>query len=1118
MGITILIIATGCGKVEITFHSKKAIFDRSPTLTTAAFIGPATPPTLLNINPASPSTSTTPTLDGLATTDTATVKLFTSSTCASNEIGSGSKDEWETGGISVTLIANTASQIYVQAYDLIGNPSICQSITIYQHDSNGPTPVDSLSPGSATLNMLSQSPPMNWAGGAVDAGIGFDHYEYSIGTTNGGTNIVDWTSAGTSTSTTATGLSLTPETFYYFNLRAIDLLGNLSTVTTASWQTHAEALAIAPTSANLLPRDSQTFSATGGYLPIIYSLSIATGSINSTTGQYTSPNDVGNVTVYATDDTATQVSATVNIALVIVATTSSKTLATNEKYQFSATNGFPAYTWLITSGSGSIDSSTGDYIAPLTANMATIRTTDIEGYFDNISITTNEFVESDRWGLFNEFNFRARALTRDSAGNIYAGGGGGDRTDGSFPHWIIRKWDGSSWTTIEDYMGSTNNLYALTSDNAGNIYAAGVTSGYPKWTVRKWNGTAWSTIDEYQMELNQEAEAHALTADNFGNVYTAGYARNTAGYYFWIVKKWDGSSWTVIDNYQLAANKIAQASALTSDGTNIYSTGCAQDASNYFHWIVRKWDGSSWSTIGDYRYVATKASNGTALTLDGNGYLYTSGYVRDASNYLHWIVRKWDGSSWSTIDDYQLSANKAAFSYALISDNGNNVYAGGYAQDASGAPHWIVKKWNGSSWTTVDDYLGEPGSSAAYVSALTTDNAGSFYAGGYVVEASGAEHWIVRTGDSSWNTSDNFSMTASISAGVNALAQDGASNIYATGWADDGSGVYDYGHWIVRRWNGSSWSTIDDFRLSINEDIWASANAVTVDGSGSIYVTGYATDDSYYEHWIVRKWDGSSWSTIDDYQLEPTKKSVGHSIVADGSGIVYASGQAYDISNYAYWIVRKWDGSSWSTIDDYQLEPTKTASSNSLVSDNAGNIFIAGSAKDASNYYHWIIRKWDGSSWSTIDDYQLEVGYDAMAFSLMRNNDGTIYVTGSAKDASNYYHWVIRKWDGSSWSTIDNYQLTADGSANAYSITQDGSGNLYVTGNANDTSYISHWIVRKWNGQYWSTVRDEVFSSTFWTRSATGNALIYDTLNDLIYCGGQREDGWSSDWYVEKLP
>lgn len=75
----------------------------------------------------------------------------------------------------------------------------------------------------------------NWSG-ASDPHSGIAHYEYAVGTTAGGTNIVNWTSNGTATNVTHTGLNLTYGTMYYVSVRTTDGAGLTSSGVSSNGQ------------------------------------------------------------------------------------------------------------------------------------------------------------------------------------------------------------------------------------------------------------------------------------------------------------------------------------------------------------------------------------------------------------------------------------------------------------------------------------------------------------------------------------------------------------------------------------------------------------------------------------------------------------------------------------------------------------------------------------------------------------------------------------------------------------------------------------------------------------------------------------------------------------------
>ena len=67
-----------------------------------------------------------------------------------------------------------------------------------------------------------------WSASDPDSGI--SEYQYSIGTWAGGTDVINWTSVGTQTEATRTGLSLVEGVSYYFNVKAKNGVGTWSPV------------------------------------------------------------------------------------------------------------------------------------------------------------------------------------------------------------------------------------------------------------------------------------------------------------------------------------------------------------------------------------------------------------------------------------------------------------------------------------------------------------------------------------------------------------------------------------------------------------------------------------------------------------------------------------------------------------------------------------------------------------------------------------------------------------------------------------------------------------------------------------------------------------------------
>jgi len=116
----------------------------------------------------------------------------------------------------------------VKAYDIYGTDSQIAR-------SDGVT-IDAISPLIGLIKEGSVNNDMDWQqstsilnlywSGSDSREIAF--YEYSVGTSSGDSNIINWTETGIQTSVTTTGLQLVENVTYYANVRAFDMAGNRS--------------------------------------------------------------------------------------------------------------------------------------------------------------------------------------------------------------------------------------------------------------------------------------------------------------------------------------------------------------------------------------------------------------------------------------------------------------------------------------------------------------------------------------------------------------------------------------------------------------------------------------------------------------------------------------------------------------------------------------------------------------------------------------------------------------------------------------------------------------------------------------------------------------------------
>jgi hypothetical protein len=316
-------------------------------------------------------------------------------------------------------------------------------------------------------------------------------------------------------------------------------------------------------------------------------------------------------------------------------------------------------------------------------------------------------------------------------------------------------------------------------------------------------------------------------------------------------------------------------------------------------------------------------------------------------------------------------------------------------------------------------------------------------------------------------------------------------------------------------------------------DYWSGGNGsknfgMVVAPSGTIYSAG----TSYFPAYAPGAWHGivlasadagGNWTTVLDDA--PPGYSVGFSggIVSDSAGNLYVAGVSFDSTGEGtdHWtVLRTTDGGdTWTTVDDFDTGGYSGADpTTGITVDSDGDVYVAGTSFVAGKLT-WTIRKGaGGTSFSTVD---LVTGSSPTAMfahptaGIFAAGAKTVVIKGKTSNV-----WLVRRSTngGASWSEVDAFQLAAGHSAHANGIGADALGNLYVVGRGTTTSQgnnIYHWVVRKSidGGSSWSTVDDFVPS----TNSAEARCVVA-TPNRGLYVAGIATTSTGSHWIVRKNP
>ena len=414
----------------------------------------------------------------------------------------------------------------------------------------------------------------------------------------------------------------------------------------------------------------------------------------------------------------------------------------------------------------------------------------------------------------------------------------------------------------------------------------------------------------------------------------------------------------------------------------------------------------------DYAYAIALRSDtvyvtGASATIADWPYSFDYATVKYLPNGDTAWVRRYNGTG-NDVDEAK----------AIAVDGAGNVYVTGRSMGLSG-PEWcredyLTIKYNSDGveqW--VSRYDG-PGNGSDYAKAIALRSDTVYVTGQSSGSGTSGDYATIKylpNGDTAWLR--RYDGPANSGDQANAIAVDGAGNVYVTGQSDNDPDPYIYnidyatvkytpagdttvvaGGW-VQRYNGPG-----------NEDDYA--NAIAVDGAGNVYVTGNSGDGSgrYTQDYATIKYN-----------------STGDTAVANGGWVRRYNGPEND--NDAAWAIALRSDTVYVTGNSY--------SPISNTSDDYATIKYLPNGDTA-----WV-RTYNGPvGWGW--EYPSAIAVDGT---------GNVYVTGRCFGSGYSDDYATVKYNSAGVQQWDaRYNGPTNGEDQATAIAVDGAGNVYVTGHS----------------------------------------------------------------------
>ncbi|MEO0083907.1 MAG: SBBP repeat-containing protein [candidate division WOR-3 bacterium] len=385
-----------------------------------------------------------------------------------------------------------------------------------------------------------------------------------------------------------------------------------------------------------------------------------------------------------------------------------------------------------------------------------------------------------------------------------------------------------------------------------------------------------------------------------------------------------------------------------------------------------------------------------AIAVDNIGNVYVTGYSFNQVSNLDYYTIKYDALGqevWSA--RYDGPANMLDYPYALAIDEQGNVYVTGGSYGIGVYYDYATIKYNPFGETAWVRRYNGPANDYDEARAIAVDNQGNVYVAGR-----------------SYGLTMNYDC---LTIKYNSLGQD---------------------IW-TKRYNGAGNS-------------YDAIYAMTIDSVGNVYVTGTVYNTSSGYDYVTIKYDSlgqEKWVQI--YNGTGNSTDYANAIAVDNSGNVYVTGNSSGIGSNLDFLTIKYDSLGqeiWTAR--YNGPGNYIDHANAIDIDILGNVYVVGATRTSGIGYDYVTIKYNNAGQQVwVQIYNSPTNGDDYAYALKIDNQQNVYVTGYGTFPSTLRDYTTIKYNTQGQLI---WIITYNGPANSYdearAITLDAINNVYVTG------------------------------------------------------------------------
>ncbi len=282
-----------------------------------------------------------------------------------------------------------------------------------------------------------------------------------------------------------------------------------------------------------------------------------------------------------------------------------------------------------------------------------------------------------------------------------------------------------------------------------------------------------------------------------------------------------------------------------------------------------------------------------------------------------------------------------------------------------------------------------------------------------------------------------------------AISVDGSGDVYVTGESFGSGTDYDY---ATIKYNPADGSEVWVVRYNGPGNFYDGAAALAIDGSGNVYVTGQSFASGTTLDYATIKYNASGTEEwVARYNGPGNSFDVGTAIAVDGSSNLYVAGESVGSgTDYDYATIKYNASGTEEWVARYNGPGNLFDHPFAIAVDGAGNVYVTGQSFGSGTDFDYATVKYNAADGAEewIARYNGPENFVDQALAIGIDGPGNVYVTGGSMGSGTDFDYATIKYNAADGAEdwVTRYNGPGNGADAARAIAIDGSGNVYVTG------------------------------------------------------------------------